>query len=84
MAKLLESQIRKDPHFEIPAQRHLGLVVFALTVFKTAHCALKRMYFDFNFEFELLKTSKLLRTNGFVCNKFSLKMAIYCISYVIF
>ncbi|XP_030233970.1 histidine decarboxylase [Gadus morhua] len=31
MAKLLESQIRKDPHFEIPAQRHLGLVVFALT-----------------------------------------------------
>ncbi|CAL8243264.1 unnamed protein product [Lota lota] len=31
MAKLLESQIRKDPHFEIPAQRHLGLVVFSLT-----------------------------------------------------
>ncbi|XP_072321675.1 histidine decarboxylase [Eucyclogobius newberryi] len=30
MAKLLESQIRKDPNFEIPAQRHLGLVVFCL------------------------------------------------------
>lgn len=34
MAKLLESQIKKDPNFEIPAKRHLGLVVFSLTVFK--------------------------------------------------
>uniref|UniRef100_A0AAV2LSV3 Histidine decarboxylase n=1 Tax=Knipowitschia caucasica TaxID=637954 RepID=A0AAV2LSV3_KNICA len=30
MAKLLESHIRQDPNFEIPAQRHLGLVVFCL------------------------------------------------------
>ncbi|KAJ0056425.1 hypothetical protein NL108_006926, partial [Boleophthalmus pectinirostris] len=30
MAQLLESLIRKDPNFEIPAQRHLGLVVFCL------------------------------------------------------
>ncbi|KAJ0001613.1 hypothetical protein NQD34_001409 [Periophthalmus magnuspinnatus] len=30
MAKLLESLIRKDPNFEIPAPRHLGLVVFCL------------------------------------------------------
>ncbi|XP_075904608.1 histidine decarboxylase isoform X5 [Nelusetta ayraudi] len=30
MAKLLESHIRSDPHFEIPAGRHLGLVVFCL------------------------------------------------------
>lgn len=32
MAKLLESQIKKDPNFEIPAKSHLGLVVFSLTV----------------------------------------------------
>lgn len=32
MAKLLESHIRSDPHFEIPAERHLGLVVFRLKV----------------------------------------------------
>ncbi|KAJ3593100.1 hypothetical protein NHX12_005437 [Muraenolepis orangiensis] len=31
MAKLLESHIQKDPNFEIPAKRHLGLVVFSLT-----------------------------------------------------
>ncbi|XP_071384855.1 histidine decarboxylase [Centroberyx affinis] len=30
MAKLLESQIRSDPNFEVPAERHLGLVVFCL------------------------------------------------------
>uniref|UniRef100_A0A8D3CA07 Histidine decarboxylase n=1 Tax=Scophthalmus maximus TaxID=52904 RepID=A0A8D3CA07_SCOMX len=30
MAKLLESHIRSDPHFEVPAERHLGLVVFCL------------------------------------------------------
>ncbi|XP_028258170.1 histidine decarboxylase [Parambassis ranga] len=30
MAKLLESHIRSDPNFEVPAQRHLGLVVFCL------------------------------------------------------
>uniref|UniRef100_A0A8C5HL56 Histidine decarboxylase n=1 Tax=Gouania willdenowi TaxID=441366 RepID=A0A8C5HL56_GOUWI len=30
MAKLLESHIKTDPNFEIPAQRHLGLVVFCL------------------------------------------------------
>ncbi|XP_061892727.1 histidine decarboxylase [Entelurus aequoreus] len=30
MAKLLESLIRSEPHFDIPAQRHLGLVVFCL------------------------------------------------------
>uniref|UniRef100_A0A667X4K6 Histidine decarboxylase n=1 Tax=Myripristis murdjan TaxID=586833 RepID=A0A667X4K6_9TELE len=30
MAKLLESQIRRDPIFEVPAERHLGLVVFCL------------------------------------------------------
>uniref|UniRef100_UPI0037E90E6C histidine decarboxylase n=1 Tax=Semicossyphus pulcher TaxID=241346 RepID=UPI0037E90E6C len=30
MAKLLESHIRSDPNFEIPAERHLGLVVFCL------------------------------------------------------
>ena len=46
MAKLLESQIRKDPHFEIPAQRHLGLVVFSLTVFKTFKVHSKGLYFD--------------------------------------
>lgn len=32
MAKLLESQIRSDPNFEVPAERHLGLVVFCLKV----------------------------------------------------
>ncbi|KAM8877264.1 histidine decarboxylase [Synchiropus picturatus] len=31
MAKLLESQIKKEAHFEVPAERHLGLVVFSLT-----------------------------------------------------
>ncbi|KAJ8393096.1 hypothetical protein AAFF_G00067790 [Aldrovandia affinis] len=30
MAKLFESLVRRDPHFEIPAKRHLGLVVFCL------------------------------------------------------
>ncbi|XP_034050932.1 histidine decarboxylase [Thalassophryne amazonica] len=30
MARLLESQIRKDPNFEVAAERHLGLVVFCL------------------------------------------------------
>ncbi|XP_035508426.1 histidine decarboxylase isoform X1 [Morone saxatilis] len=30
MAKLLESNIRSDPNFEVPAERHLGLVVFCL------------------------------------------------------
>ncbi|XP_076025678.1 histidine decarboxylase [Genypterus blacodes] len=30
MAKLLETQIKSDGHFEVPAQRHLGLVVFCL------------------------------------------------------
>ncbi|KAM4593256.1 histidine decarboxylase [Odontesthes bonariensis] len=30
MAKLLESHIRSEPNFEVPAQRHLGLVVFCL------------------------------------------------------
>lgn len=32
MAKLLETQIRSDPNFEVPAERHLGLVVFCLKV----------------------------------------------------
>nr|XP_043886483.1 histidine decarboxylase isoform X1 [Solea senegalensis] len=30
MAKLLESHIRSNPNFEVPAERHLGLVVFCL------------------------------------------------------
>uniref|UniRef100_UPI0001A2C885 histidine decarboxylase isoform 2 n=1 Tax=Danio rerio TaxID=7955 RepID=UPI0001A2C885 len=30
MAKLFESLVRNDTHFQIPAQRHLGLVVFCL------------------------------------------------------
>ncbi|TDH16876.1 hypothetical protein EPR50_G00002690 [Perca flavescens] len=30
MAKLLESHIKSDPNFEVPAKRHLGLVVFCL------------------------------------------------------
>uniref|UniRef100_A0A3B5KQW8 Histidine decarboxylase n=1 Tax=Xiphophorus couchianus TaxID=32473 RepID=A0A3B5KQW8_9TELE len=34
MAKLLESHIRSDPNFEVPAERHLGLVVFCLKVCK--------------------------------------------------
>lgn len=32
MAKLLESQIKSDPNFEVPAERNLGLVVFCLKV----------------------------------------------------
>lgn len=32
MAKYFESLVRNDPFFEIPAQRHLGLVVFRLKV----------------------------------------------------
>lgn len=32
MAKLLESHIKSDPNFEVPAERHLGLVVFCLKV----------------------------------------------------
>lgn len=32
MAKLFESQVKKNPHFEVPAKRHLGLVVFCLKV----------------------------------------------------
>ncbi|XP_076144338.1 histidine decarboxylase [Alosa pseudoharengus] len=32
MAKLFESLVRSDPNFEIPAKRHLGLVVFCLKV----------------------------------------------------
>lgn len=35
MAKLLESHISSDPNFEIPAERHLGLVVFCLKVQNT-------------------------------------------------
>ncbi|KAJ8343595.1 hypothetical protein SKAU_G00309240 [Synaphobranchus kaupii] len=30
MAKLFESLVRSDPNFEIPAKRHMGLVVFCL------------------------------------------------------
>ncbi|XP_047437670.1 histidine decarboxylase [Mugil cephalus] len=30
MAKLLECHIKSDPNFEVPAKRHLGLVVFCL------------------------------------------------------
>ncbi|XP_031424503.1 histidine decarboxylase [Clupea harengus] len=30
MAKLFESHVRSDPNFEMPAKRHLGLVVFCL------------------------------------------------------
>ncbi|KAF7656348.1 hypothetical protein LDENG_00042710 [Lucifuga dentata] len=30
MAKLLEFQIKSNPNFEVPAERHLGLVVFCL------------------------------------------------------
>ncbi|KAG9341353.1 hypothetical protein JZ751_019459 [Albula glossodonta] len=30
MAKLFESLVRRDPNFEVPAKRHLGLVVFRL------------------------------------------------------
>lgn len=32
MAKLLESHIKSDPNFEVPVERHLGLVVFCLKV----------------------------------------------------
>lgn len=32
MAKLLESHIKSDPNFEVPAKRLLGLVVFCLKV----------------------------------------------------
>lgn len=32
MAKLLESHIKSDPNFEVPAKRQLGLVVFCLKV----------------------------------------------------
>lgn len=32
MAKYFESLVRNDPFFEIPAKRHLGLVVFRLKV----------------------------------------------------
>lgn len=32
MAKYFESLVRSDPLFEIPAKRHLGLVVFRLKV----------------------------------------------------
>ncbi|XP_060734448.1 histidine decarboxylase isoform X1 [Tachysurus vachellii] len=31
MAKLFESLLRSDPNFHIPAERHLGLVVFSMT-----------------------------------------------------
>src|ERR1700734_3768549 len=30
MGSLFESLVRKDAHFELPAERHLGLVVFRL------------------------------------------------------
>lgn len=36
MAELLESHIKNDPNFEVPAERHLGLVVFCLKVRSTA------------------------------------------------
>lgn len=39
MAKYFESLVRSDPVFEIPAERHLGLVVFRLKVM----CSLRRM-----------------------------------------
>lgn len=32
MAKLFELHVKKDPNFEVPAERHLGLVVFCLKV----------------------------------------------------
>ncbi|XP_004543597.3 histidine decarboxylase [Maylandia zebra] len=35
MAKLLESHIRSNTDFEVPAKRHLGLVVFCLKVWNT-------------------------------------------------
>lgn len=37
MAKLLESHIKREPHFEVPAKRHLGLVVFCLKVQTRLH-----------------------------------------------
>lgn len=36
MAELLESHIKKDPNFDVPAERHLGLVVFCLKVRSTS------------------------------------------------
>lgn len=36
MAKYFESLVRKDPFFEIPAKRHLGLVVFRLKVMSSS------------------------------------------------
>lgn len=36
MAKYFESLVRNDPFFEIPAKRHLGLVVFRLKVMRSS------------------------------------------------
>uniref|UniRef100_A0A8C9W7N2 Histidine decarboxylase n=1 Tax=Scleropages formosus TaxID=113540 RepID=A0A8C9W7N2_SCLFO len=38
MAKLFESFVKADPNFEVPAQRHLGLVVFCLKVHEQFNC----------------------------------------------
>lgn len=55
MAKLLESHIRSDPHFEVPAERHLGLVVFCLKVLNTILKYLSsKLYQCFIYVFHLL------------------------------
>uniref|UniRef100_A0AAZ3P8N8 Histidine decarboxylase n=1 Tax=Oncorhynchus tshawytscha TaxID=74940 RepID=A0AAZ3P8N8_ONCTS len=40
MAKLLESLVRCDPNFDLPADRHLGLVVFCLKVYGLYLCCI--------------------------------------------
>uniref|UniRef100_A0A8C7IUI2 Histidine decarboxylase n=1 Tax=Oncorhynchus kisutch TaxID=8019 RepID=A0A8C7IUI2_ONCKI len=40
MAKLLESLVRCDPNFDMPADRHLGLVVFCLKVCGLCLCCI--------------------------------------------
>lgn len=49
MAKLLESHIRSNTDFEVPAKRHLGLVVFCLKVCNLSlylNCAVNYKYVD--------------------------------------
>lgn len=49
MAKLLESHIKSNTDFEVPAKRHLGLVVFCLKVCNLSlywNCAVNYKYID--------------------------------------
>ena len=55
LAEEFERHVRRDPRFEIPAKRHLGMVVFRLKV---------RLHFSFSFVIPFPTSAGIERTNG--------------------